>query len=243
MPKYEILVEYKPPLDVEFKRAVRDIPEQFVSAKVLMARIGDEISWRLLPPDAPPADWGLSGKQPTGFTIEFLTTGSPFDSRERIYSFRRLATTPMVVTPWAAGRFFPYEISLDGLGVKFDPGVGVEPPGDYLYLTIEACRNSAGGIELEPHTLAHPQDMLRFCCRDVDGGPIDFQVTFGGMSIEDWPVDPQGHPEKPFASIAGTGVTEYRQVVATPEDYPFTLTTVTGASASAIIGVRPRTVA
>lgn len=146
----------------------------------------------------------------------------------------------MVVTPWAADRFFPYEISLDGLGVKFDPGVGVEPPGDYEYVTIEACRNSAGGIELEPQTLAHPRDMLRFCCRDEGGGPVDFQVTFGRMSIEDWPVDPQGHPEKPLASIAGAGVTEYRQVVATAKDYPFTLTTVTGVSASAIINVRPR---
>lgn len=81
MPKYEVLVSYKPPLEVEFKRAVRDIPEQFISAKVLMAKIGDEISWRLLPPDAPAADWELSGKQPIGFTIEFLTTGSPFNSR------------------------------------------------------------------------------------------------------------------------------------------------------------------
>ncbi len=240
MPSYEVLVGYKPPLDVEFKRAVRDLPEQFTSAKVLMVKVGDLISWRLLPPEHLPPDLPPPGRQFTGFTIEFLTTGSPFDSSTKLFHFRGLATQQMKVVPSAADRFFPYEISLNGLGVKFDPGVGVEPPGGGAYVNYLASLNPAGAIDMEREMRVHTDDRLRFCCQDVDGDPVDFQVTFGSMSIEDWPVDPQGHPEKPLASIAGAGVTEYRQVVATAKDYPFTLTTVTGVSASAIINVSPR---
>lgn len=239
MPHHIILVSYAAPLGLEFKRALRGKPERLTSAKIIRARAGDAISWKLVPPEFKLSKSLL--KQITGFTVEFLTRGSPFDSSQRKFVFQGAASPPTIVTPWASGRFFPYELTIDPLGLKADPGVGVDPPGGIeQYWTAEACFNRAGVLEVPSPITAYAGDMLRFVCRNADGGPVDFQVTFGAMALEDWPVYPPDSPAKPLSSIAGTGATAYHEVVNRVEDYPYTLTTTTGASVSGIIEVRVR---
>jgi hypothetical protein len=239
MPHYEILVSYSAPLGIEFKRALRGKPPKLTSAKTLKTKIGDTVSWQLVLPDLKLSRTLL--KKVTGFTVDFLTRGSPFDSSQRKFIFQGIASPRMRVTPWASGRFFPYELTIDPLGLKADPGVGVDPPGGFeTELDVEACVNRAGVVEVRSPITAYAGDMLRFVCRNAAGGPVDFEVTFGAMALEDWPVYPPGPPAKPLSSIAGTGATAYYQVVNQPEDYPFTLTTTAGASVSGIIEVRVR---
>lgn len=221
MSHQEILVSYAPPLTIEFKRALRGTPVRYTSAKIVRAKPGDRLSWRLDMPGKPIPKL----KAFTGFTIQFLTRGSPFDPVRKKYTFQGTHTPPMTVVPWASGRFFPYELTLDGVGLKVDPGVGVDPPGGYDQVDLAFCMKDNGELDLRSKLEAHPGDMLRFSCQATDGSPVDFEVTFGHMTLDDWPIYPPGDPSTPLQSIPGWGVTAYSEVRPVIRDFPFTLVT------------------
>jgi hypothetical protein len=121
---HEILVSYALPAGFQFRRVGSGEDQSLVDAKIFRCSAGDTISWKVEPlPESP------MGKQITGLTIEFLSRTSPFDSKDRRFSFEGLATTRMTVLDSASSKFFPYELTFEGVGLKADPGVGVDPPG------------------------------------------------------------------------------------------------------------------
>jgi hypothetical protein len=233
MPHHEILVTYALPAGFEFQCVRGGRGQRQVNAKILRCKAGDTISWKLATRFT-----GAKGRQFTGFTVEFLTKGSPFDTTRKKFQFTGPVTPPKVVIPWASSKYFPYQITLDGIGLRADPGVGVDPPG--WEVDVGASLNRAGALELITPTVAVSDGLLRFSCQDAAGNPLDFTVTFGGMTPPEWPVYPPGSYPDPLVSLPGYGVTQYLQVVhvTAPQDFPFTLT-AGAVSLNATLTVKP----
>ena len=252
MPHHEILVSYALPAGFEFQCVRGGRGQRQVNAKILRCKAGDTISWKLATRFR-----GAKGRQFTGFTVEFLTKGSPFDTTRKKFQFAGPVTPPKVVIPWASSKSFPYQTPRAGSGRRGAPGVGGDPPGKGACyagtgcpaggvappgweVDVGASLNRAGALELITPTVAVSDGLLRFSCQDAAGSPLDFTVTFGGMTPPEWPVYPPGSYPDPLVSLPGYGVTQYLQVVhvTAPQDFPFTLTT--GAvSLSATLTVKP----
>lgn len=188
------------PADRGFRRKL--VMSQLDDAKFIRPRPGDTVSWQVGP-------MPKNFRKVTGLAVN-LFNESPFIGKGLKISSATRTTVPQMVAVSAAGNYFPYEVTLLPSGLKADPGMGVDEPGQCYTEDVALLEN--GAMRFEAVVEVAPAHMLRFGCQTPEGAPVDFTITFGEMRPEDWPVYPPVDYSTPLASVPGFGVTYYCQV-------------------------------